>query len=92
MRENIFPIWEAPENKKGGCWSYMISKLDIDKIWIKTSIKLIGETLTNIDNIYNINGISLSPRTNVGIIKIWTKTNKKFKLKRQNKSTMFIFK
>ena len=77
MREGVFPLWEDKHNIDGGTWSYIIEKEEINSYWKTMSIKLIGETLTNYDSIMDINGISLSPRTNVAIIKIWNKTASK---------------
>jgi len=75
MREGVFPLWEDAKNRNGGTWSYIIEKEDINSHWVQMSAKMIGEIITS-DNKYrnDINGISLSPRTNVAIIKIWNKT------------------
>jgi|TARA_B110000914_G_C15404846_1_gene419021 hypothetical protein len=75
MREGVFPLWEDAKNRNGGTWSYIIEKDDINSHWIQMSAKMIGEIITNTNKHKNdINGISLSPRTNVAIIKIWNKT------------------
>jgi hypothetical protein len=73
MREGVFPLWEDAKNRDGGCWSYIIEKDDIKEHWTSVSAQMIGEMITNKHKI-DINGISLSPRTNVGVIKIWNKT------------------
>ncbi len=71
MRDGIFPRWEDESNVNGGVWSYIVQKHEVNSCWIDISIKTIGEILTDEEYLNDINGISLSPRTNVGIIKIW---------------------
>ena len=72
MKNNIKPLWEDPANKKGGCFSYKINNNNIYNTWKVLSYSLIGNTLINDDNILNnINGISISPKKNFCIIKLW---------------------
>jgi len=74
MRDTIEPLWEHQENIKGGCWSLKIPKGNIFDIWNDISIALLSESISNQDTI-NINGISISPKKNFCIIKIWTNKN-----------------
>ena len=76
MREHIMPRWEDENNKNGGCFSFKINKDEIlDKLFEITS-QIIGETLGKNDLISsNINGISISPKKNYHIIRIWIKSN-----------------
>lgn len=75
MRENIKPIWEDNNNIDGGCFSYKVSTNDVLKTWKTLSYMLLGETITDNREIYkNINGITISPKRNFCIIKIWLKT------------------
>ena len=74
MRENIEPLWEHKENINGGCWSLKIPKGNITDLWNNISIALLNEDISNDPNI-NINGISISPKKNFCIIKIWTNKN-----------------
>ena len=74
MRENIDPLWEHKENINGGCWSLKIPKGNMFDIWNNISIALLCESISNEDTI-NINGISISPKKNFCIIKIWTNKN-----------------
>jgi hypothetical protein len=76
MREHITPRWEDDNNKNGGCFSFKINKEElIDKLFEISSL-LIGETLGKNDIISNnINGISISPKKNYHIIRIWIKSN-----------------
>ncbi len=78
MKNDIKPIWEVEENKKGGCFSYKITTCYIYELWKKMSYMLIGNSMIN-DNIIvkNINGISISPKRNFCILKIWNNDYKK---------------
>ena len=78
MRENIEPLWEHKDNIKGGCWSLKIPKGNINELWNNISISLLNESILNINDI-NVNGISISPKKNFCIIKIWTNINNKNK-------------
>ena len=69
MKNNIFPTWEDPSNRLGGCMSF---KIDSDKIldeWNKLIYYLINNKL--IDDINKITGLSISPKKEFNIIKIW---------------------
>jgi hypothetical protein len=71
MRNNIDPLWEHKDNIRGGSWSIKLQKGDLYDIWTTISIYLINENISD----ENINGISISPKKNFCIIKIWTKNN-----------------
>lgn len=80
MKNDIKPIWEVEENKKGGCFSYKITTCYIYELWKKMSYMLIGNSMID-DNIIvkNINGISISPKKNYCIFKIWINDVANFK-------------
>ena len=72
MRNNILPIWEDEKNSKGGCFSYKVSNKTIVTTWKQLVYKLVGETLLNdIKSSLKCNGITISPKRNFCIIKIW---------------------
>ena len=74
MREEITPIWEDESNKNGGCWSIKIPLERSYELWIKLSMYIIGETLTNND--FLINGISVCAKNNTtSVVKIWINDN-----------------
>ena len=75
MQENIFPTWEDKENVEGGCFSYKVQNRNAAKTWKVLSLLVTGETSCYDDEIQkNINGITISPKKNFCIIKIWLKT------------------
>ena len=45
MKDNIKPIWEDPDNSKGGCLSYKINVEYVYEVWKKLSYYLIGGSL-----------------------------------------------
>jgi hypothetical protein len=72
MRDGIKPMWEDPKNKKGGCFSYKINNKNVSSIWKNLSYSLVGESLTENVNVRPcINGITISPKKNFCIVKIW---------------------
>ena len=80
MKNDIKPIWEVEENKRGGCFSYKITTCYIYELWKKMSYMLIGNSMIDDDIIVkNINGISISPKKNYCIFKIWINDVANFK-------------
>ena len=77
MKDDIPPLWEDENNINGGIITYKLTKSNSDVIWKKLTSSLIGNTLT--DNMDLINGISISPKINNCIIKIWVNKSKMLK-------------
>ena len=75
MKDNILPLWESEDNINGGCFSYKINNNNVVDIFKTLIYKIIGNTITINNDILleNINGISISPKKNFCIIKIWIK-------------------
>ena len=74
MRKDIFPTWEDKNNKNGCCASFKIPLNDVKTTWIKIFKELCTENIhKNIDKYDNINGISICPKKEFNIIKIWFK-------------------
>jgi translation initiation factor 4E len=71
MKENVSPTWEDDHNKNGGCFSYKINH-HIQQTWRDVSYSLIGNTLsTDASFQKEIMGISISPKKNFCILKVW---------------------
>lgn len=76
MREDIQPLWEDPANKNGGCFSYKVNKPDVAKYWLQLGAKLMTDCITKEDDhVNNISGISVIPKRNYCIIRIWISDN-----------------
>jgi hypothetical protein len=81
MRGNIKPVYEDPENLKGGSWSYSINGRDVNETFIYVLSKVIGETLLNMSGNNMITGLSLVPKKGFSILKVWLKyKNKPFEV------------
>ena len=77
MKDGIYPTWEDPKNKQGGCFSYKIANKNVVDSWKNLSYTLIGNTLSDNEDFANdITGITISPKKNFCIVKIWLTTCK----------------
>jgi len=71
MKENIMPMWEDVHNKNGGCFSYKLTS-HINNYWRDVSYSITGKTLTKMEDFNkDITGISISPKKNFCILKLW---------------------
>jgi hypothetical protein len=72
MRDGITPMWEDKKNRDGGCFSFKVINKQVHSVWKSLFYAMCGETLC-VDSKYNsfINGITISPKKNFCIIKIW---------------------
>jgi len=72
MKKGIIPVWEDPNNRNGGCFSYKIPNKSVYSIWKDLTYSLVGRSLSsNSDFVNNITGITISPKKSFCIIKIW---------------------
>ena len=72
MRDGINPTWEDPRNRQGGCFSYKVSNKHVCNVWKELSYVLVGNTISNNDDfVANVSGVTISPKKNFCIIKIW---------------------
>ena len=71
MQNDIKPMWEALENKDGGAFSYKVSNKNIGSVWKNLLCALTGNSLTTKELEHTVNGITISPKKNFCIIKIW---------------------
>ena len=69
---NIYPQWEDKSNRTGGCWSYKVDKKYCEEAWFNLFMYCIAEQICSIDSdSVTINGVSISPKKNFCILKIW---------------------
>jgi hypothetical protein len=72
MRKGINPTWEDPQNRAGGVFSYKVMCKNVNKCWKDLTYVVIGDTVSqDIDFVNNVTGITISPKKNFCIIKIW---------------------
>jgi len=75
MREGIEPRWEDPRIRNGGCFSYKISNKYVFEVWNSLFKLLCDEALTTTsEHSKYVNGITISPKKNFCIVKIWFST------------------
>lgn len=72
MKNGITPMWEDPMNRNGGCFSYKINNKFVVNIWKVLFYLLAGNSICKIpENNKYVNGITISPKKNFCIVKIW---------------------
>lgn len=74
MKSNIDPTWEHEDNRNGGACSFKIELHKSADVFEYLCIKMVTGTLSSQSD--DINGISLSPKNNWAIIKIWNADSK----------------
>lgn len=76
MKSGITPTWEDPKNRNGGCFSYKVSNKFVVDVWKNLFYLVCGNTLC-INPSYNkhVNGLTISPKKNFCIVKIWLNTS-----------------
>ena len=73
MKNDIKPTWEDPGNIAGGSFSFKVSNKVVHDIWNNLFYTTIGQTISNdVGFVNTVNGITISPKKNFCIIKIWT--------------------
>ena len=76
MRNDIFPTWESVDNREGCCISFKVPGSQLKNNWDL----VLKETIT--ENIFidsekhlELNGLSISPKREFNIIKLWFKND-----------------
>ena len=91
MRNGIVPIFEDEHNIKGGYWSLRITKKDAFDFWQKIVYYLCMDNITiNDEYKVKINGVSISPKINNCIFKIWNNNYSEIKTENMRKDLDFI--
>lgn len=72
MKDEILPIWEDEKNRNGGCFSYKINNKHVVDVWKDLTYVVVGRTISEDIKFLNaVSGITISPKKNFCIIKIW---------------------
>lgn len=72
MRNQIKPVWEDDANLSGGSFSFKVQNKQVVETWNKMCYVIASENMTSNENIMGkINGITISPKKQFCIIKIW---------------------
>ena len=70
MREHVFPCWDDKHNIDGGCISLKVNAENTHAVWDEIVKRVVGETSHSTDSSI-VNGVSISPKRGVCIIKVW---------------------
>ena len=73
MRKGFTPLWEAPEHNNGGAWSKKIYAAQAHTSFVDLMVHCITNELL-IDRKETLAGISISPKGQFHIIKLWNST------------------
>jgi hypothetical protein len=72
MKEDIQPLWEHERNKGGGAFSYKIPEASTVSFWNGLVFLTVGSTLLDSpEEMAYVNGVTISPKKNFHIIKVW---------------------
>ena len=72
MRDGIFPNWEDPDNTQGCCISFKIPGENVKAEFMKQILYCLTEDiLKDPDTWEELNGISISPKKEFNIVKLW---------------------
>jgi len=75
MKKGIAPMWEDPQNRNGGAFSYQIANEYVPDNWERLVYSVLGEYATKNTEISNaMTGITISPKKGYCILKIWMNT------------------
>ena len=76
MRDDIFPTWEDPDNREGCCVSYKVPGGVLKEHWDNIVDRILTEDiLLNTDDTELLNGVSIAPKKEFNIIKVWMRTS-----------------
>jgi len=74
MKKGILPVWEDPENERGGFWVLRFPKDQIEAVWRDLCLAAIGENFYSVLRPGDtINGITVSIRRNDVVVQVWNK-------------------
>jgi hypothetical protein len=74
MRKGITPMWEDPKNRDGGCFSYKVLNKNVYTAWKELTYSIVGGSVSGRAGFFDcVTGITISPKKNFCIIKIWMK-------------------
>ena len=73
MREGFRPLWDAPENDKGGAWSKKVDASETHSVFVDCMVHIMAGKLLKAHN-ETVVGVTLSPKGHFHIVKVWNTT------------------
>lgn len=72
MRDDVFPCWDDAANIDGGCMSYILGNAEVCDAWASfCEIMMCEGVVKDEDDAGVVNGISVSPKNDFCIVKLW---------------------
>lgn len=76
FRESVFPCWDDPGNINGGSLSFKVMKNDVGRFWSDLCKKMLSDdiiapSMRGSAAAEVVTGMSISPKKNFCIIKVW---------------------
>jgi hypothetical protein len=73
MKDGVRPLWDAPENDKGGAWSKKVDASDTHTVFIDCMVHCLANSFLKNHN-ECIAGVTVSPKGQFHIVKVWNLT------------------
>lgn len=73
MKQGYRPLWDVPENEKGGAWSKRIDATETHAAFVDCMVHCMAGKMLKSHN-ETIAGVTVSPKGSFHIIKIWNTT------------------
>jgi hypothetical protein len=73
MKKGYRPMWDAPENDKGGAWSQKVDASETHAVFVDCMVHCLASKVLKAQN-ESIVGVTLSPKGHFHIVKIWNST------------------
>lgn len=73
MRDGFRPMWDAPENDRGGAWSKKVDGADTYNVFLDCMIHCMAQQFLTKNNDC-VAGVTISPKGQFHIVKIWNTT------------------
>lgn len=70
MKKGVRPIWDSPENERGGAWSKKVDAADSQQTFVDLMVHCVTNQLL-MTHKETLQGITISPKGAFHIIKIW---------------------
>ena len=70
MKRGVRPLWDAPENERGGAWSKKIDAADAYTIFVDAMVYCVCDRMMQ-QRKETLQGITISPKGAFHIVKIW---------------------
>jgi hypothetical protein len=91
MKDDIKPIYEDKRNINGGVWTFKLSKKYCNVFWKEICLLFCKNELTNKkEDGEIINGLSISPKINNIILKIWISKAKNINILKKNIKNLYV--